>query len=72
VEYAEVVRDSLASNSDACVASVQKATAALEGLVTTTDGRAKLTKQFKSVLADYDCYCFEISCCLQLMLRLGQ
>jgi hypothetical protein len=53
VEYAEVVRDSLASNSDACVASVQKATAALEGLVTTTDGRAKLTKQF-NLCSDLD------------------
>ena len=48
-EYTEVVRDSLATSSDACVTAVQSATTALEELVATGDGRAKLTAKFKSV-----------------------
>ena len=57
VEYAEVVRDSLATSSDACVTAVQSATTALEELVATADGRAKLTAKFKSVFhLDITCY----------------
>lgn len=55
VEYAEVVRNSLASSSEDCVTAVQSATTALEKLVASDAGRTELTSKFKSVCRLGDC-----------------